>query len=462
MDGRRLIGRGSAGEIGHVCSKPDGRRCNCGLEGCVEAYAGRGALEERAREIAKERPTVLFELMEKRGRDRLTSGVWLRALQAGDEVAEELILRAVQALGVGIGSAVTLLDVEAVDHRRWPRREARRGLAGPDRGRRERAHVLPRASGVPARRARRSRRCDRREPARVTVAIVTGAGRGIGAAVARRLHGDGWTLVLADLDGDAVRALAAELGSDAVAGRDGRARPGVVGARRRRRARGRDLGALVNGAARTVVRDLFAIEPAEWDDVLATNLRGPFLGIRAVGPHLRDRGAGRIVNIASDSAFRGRGVTGAHYATSKAGLLALTRRAAAALAPAGVTVNAIAPGTIDGETVRELAGDRIDELAAEIPAGRLGRPEEIAALVAWLLSDDAAYVNGATLLADGGAALWPSWLRGHDDLATVTRPAGSGGGSRAGWHRRRRRCRRRSSRDRRAERRGGPGSPPAP
>lgn len=114
MDGRPLVGRGSAGEIGHVCSKPGGRRCNCGLDGCVEAYAGRGALEERAREIARERPTVLFELMEKRGRDRLTSGVWLRALQAGDEVAVSLISRAVQALGVGIGSAVTLLDVEAV------------------------------------------------------------------------------------------------------------------------------------------------------------------------------------------------------------------------------------------------------------------------------------------------------------------------------------------------------------
>ena len=80
----------------------------------VEAYAGRGALEDMARELAKERSTVLFDLMEKRGRDRLTSGVWLRALQAGDEVSEELITRAVEALGVGIGSAVTLLDVEAV------------------------------------------------------------------------------------------------------------------------------------------------------------------------------------------------------------------------------------------------------------------------------------------------------------------------------------------------------------
>lgn len=114
MDGRMLVGRGSAGEIGHVCAKPGGRRCNCGLDGCVEAYAGRGALEERARELAKERKTALFEIMERRGRDRLTSGVWLRALEAGDRVAEELITRAVQALGVGIGSAVTLLDVEAV------------------------------------------------------------------------------------------------------------------------------------------------------------------------------------------------------------------------------------------------------------------------------------------------------------------------------------------------------------
>ena len=114
IDGRMLSGRGSAGEIGHVCSKPGGRRCNCGLEGCVEAYAGRGSLEERARELAKEHPTVLFELMEKRGRDRLTSGIWLRALEAGDEMADSLIRRAVAALGVGIGSAVTLLDVEAV------------------------------------------------------------------------------------------------------------------------------------------------------------------------------------------------------------------------------------------------------------------------------------------------------------------------------------------------------------
>ena len=114
VDGRLLLGRGSAGEIGHVCAKPGGRKCNCGLRGCVEAYAGRGALEERARHESRKRKTVLFDLQRKRGREKLTSGVWLRALDAGDEVAHDLLGEAVDALGVGIGSAVTLLDVERV------------------------------------------------------------------------------------------------------------------------------------------------------------------------------------------------------------------------------------------------------------------------------------------------------------------------------------------------------------
>jgi glucokinase len=114
VDGRLLVGRGSAGEIGHVCVKPGGRRCACGLRGCVEAYAGRGSLERRARHAARRRKTVLFDLMRERGRDRLTSGIWTRALDAGDRVAKELLDEAVEALGVGIGAAVTLLDVEAV------------------------------------------------------------------------------------------------------------------------------------------------------------------------------------------------------------------------------------------------------------------------------------------------------------------------------------------------------------
>ena len=114
LDGKVWEGRGSAAEIGHIVARPGGRRCNCGLRGCVEAYAGRGAMEERAREMARRHPTMLFEIQERRGRLRLTSGVWARALEQGDELAHTLIERAVGALGVGIGSAVTLLDIEAV------------------------------------------------------------------------------------------------------------------------------------------------------------------------------------------------------------------------------------------------------------------------------------------------------------------------------------------------------------
>src|ERR687885_58820 len=115
LDGKRWLGRGAAGEIGHMVVRQGGARCPCGRRGCMEAYSGRKAMEERARELAaKGRRTDLFKIMEHRGRDRLTSGVWARALRHGDQLAEELLDRAVAALGTGIASAVNLLDVEAV------------------------------------------------------------------------------------------------------------------------------------------------------------------------------------------------------------------------------------------------------------------------------------------------------------------------------------------------------------
>ena len=115
LDRRLWLGRGAAGEIGHMVVKRGGARCPCGRHGCLEAYAGRGAMEARARELAdRGRKTVLFDLMEKRGRTRLTSGVWAAALHHDDHMAQTLMHRAVAALGAGIASAVNLLDVEAV------------------------------------------------------------------------------------------------------------------------------------------------------------------------------------------------------------------------------------------------------------------------------------------------------------------------------------------------------------
>jgi glucokinase len=115
LGGKPWLGRGSAAEIGHVVVKNGGRRCTCGRRGCMEAYAGRLAMELRARKLVKEgRHTDLFKLMEERGRTRLTSGIWERALDHGDELASELIDEAVDALGAGIASALNLLDVEAV------------------------------------------------------------------------------------------------------------------------------------------------------------------------------------------------------------------------------------------------------------------------------------------------------------------------------------------------------------
>ena len=116
LNGRRCLDRGAAGEIGHMVVRRNGAQCPCGRRGCLEAYAGRRAMELRARELHEERgrKTKLFRLMEKKGLTRLTSGVWAKALERNDELAHELVERAVAALGAGLASAVNLLDVEGV------------------------------------------------------------------------------------------------------------------------------------------------------------------------------------------------------------------------------------------------------------------------------------------------------------------------------------------------------------
>jgi glucokinase len=115
IDGHRWLGRGAAGEIGHTVLKLDGARCPCGRRGCLEAYAGRNAMELRARRAVKRgTKTSLFKLMEQHGHTRLTSAIWEKALEAHDGLAERLIERAIRALGAGVASAINLIDVEAV------------------------------------------------------------------------------------------------------------------------------------------------------------------------------------------------------------------------------------------------------------------------------------------------------------------------------------------------------------
>lgn len=232
-------------------------------------------------------------------------------------------------------------------------------------------------------------------------AIVTGAARGIGEAIARRLYADGYRVALADIVDASPVALALGDGAEAFE-LDVRE---LASWEHLLASLGGEVYALVNNAARTEFRSFWNIDLEEWDDVLATNLRGSYLGCRVVGAVLRDRGAGRIVNLASDAAFAASGASGVHYAASKAGVVALTRRVATELAAHGVTANAIAPAAIDGPLARSVYGERVHEEAAAVPVGRIGRPDEVAALVSFLLSDDAGYLTGATLDLNGGVLM---------------------------------------------------------
>jgi 2-keto-3-deoxy-L-fuconate dehydrogenase len=229
-------------------------------------------------------------------------------------------------------------------------------------------------------------------------ALVTGAGSGIGEAVARGLHGEGAAVVLADMAGDRVRSLASELGARAQPlTLDVRDEDAVSGAMA-----GLDVLANVAGIGSTTNAPDTPLEV--WENVFAVNARGTFLCCKHAIPSMVERGGGAIVNIASVA-----GMIGLHnrvaYSASKGAVIALTRALAIDHVRQGIRVNAVCPGTVDSPWVRRLVedvGESLDALRERQPMGRLGSTEEIAQAVLYLASDAAAFVTGTGLVIDGG------------------------------------------------------------
>ncbi|MBW8483356.1 3-oxoacyl-ACP reductase FabG [Actinomadura parmotrematis] len=243
------------------------------------------------------------------------------------------------------------------------------------------------------------------------VAVVTGAARGIGAAVARRLAADGFAVAVCDLDEAACAATATgieEAGGTALAvGVDVADEAAVEAAVARIAA---ELGppvVLVNNAG--VLRDnlLFKMSADDWDAVLSVHLRGAFLMSRAAQAHMTKAGWGRIVNLSSTSALGNRGQ--ANYAAAKAGMQGFTKTLAIELGKFGVTANAIAPGFIVTDMTAATA-ERVGvdfevfqaEAARQIPVQRVGRPDDIAATVSFLVREEAGFVSGQVIYVAGG------------------------------------------------------------
>ena len=239
------------------------------------------------------------------------------------------------------------------------------------------------------------------------VALVTGAGQGMGRAVSEKLAAGGARLVINDVDANTAAATTTTL---VARGEDALAIAGDVSSSRdvnriveKSIKRFGSVDILVNNAGVLRPTAVIDIEEDEWDWVVNVNLKGTYLCSRAVLPIMREKGWGRIVNFSSTAGKNVSTVGGAHYTAAKAGILGFTRHLAKEAAAYGVTVNSVCPGLINTEMVRStIDQERTQTYARSFPIKRLGEPSEVAELVAFLASDRAAYITGASLDINGG------------------------------------------------------------
>lgn len=232
-------------------------------------------------------------------------------------------------------------------------------------------------------------------------AVIVG-GSGIGRAVASRFAAEGAQMIVTGISGKE-HVLAGEAPENIVPLHCDLASEGDVealfAAARDRFGR---LDIVVNNAAASIAtRPLHEIPVADWDQVMRINLRGVFLVLRQAVPLMLESGGGSIINMGSTAAFRGTPGSGA-YAASKGGLVMLTRSAALDYAASNIRVNAVCPGTTETSRLDRLGTERIAELEARVPLGRLCTPDEVAALTVFLASDEASYITGQAYLIDGG------------------------------------------------------------
>lgn len=242
-------------------------------------------------------------------------------------------------------------------------------------------------------------------------AIITGAGsaRGIGAEVARRLAKSGWNLGLVDIDESAVKAVAGEIKSDfgvraLGVGADISDETAVDQAISRFEQELPPIQALVNSAGVSSPVAFLDLDLAAWERVMRINATGTFVITRRVVPGMMERGYGRVVSLGSTAMQNGGGTfSKSAYAASKGAIEAFSRALALEIAPQGVTVNVIAPATIDTDIMGgPITEDRKPKFLAQLPVGRIGTPGEVAALIEFLIGEEAGYITGATYNINGG------------------------------------------------------------